>query len=154
MLAALPLMLALFAAPVQAQEAITVGAPALAFSLDALSAEIELMRQPSVVRFGAVQVNPLDGLSNALEQSHLQLGRVCRPLGKRSFGVFSGNSASGDRGHVFRAGTKLIFLHPAMKEFFNARTPVFVQDTNPFRAVKAVRCKGQQIDAKLLYINW
>ena len=101
------------------------------------------MRQPPVVRLWAVQVNPLDGLSNTLEQSHLQLGRVGRPLGKRSFGVFSGDSASDHRGHVFRAGTKLIFLHPAMKEFFHARTPVFVQHTNPFWAVKAVRCQCQ-----------
>ncbi len=60
MLAALPLMLALFAAPVQAQEAITVGAPALAFSLDAINeaAAIAYVRQRTITLGEMVGIQP------------------------------------------------------------------------------------------------
>ena len=54
----------------------------LAFALDTSGAEAELVRQPSVARLGAVQVNALDGLANALEQPHLQLGRLRGAFGQ------------------------------------------------------------------------
>ena len=111
------------------------------------------MRQPSVARLGAVQVNALDGLANALEQAHLQLGCLRGALAKRGGGVFRGDTGTGDCGYVFCSRAKLVFLHAAVDEVLHSRAPFFVKHAHAFRPVESVRRQGQQISAELLHVR-
>ena len=68
-------------------------------------------------------------------------------------GDFRSHTHSHDSNEIFRARPFIAFLYSPIKERPDFGPAAYIETSHPYRPIKGIRGKAEQIDSQLLYIN-
>ena len=134
-------------------DALVIEEQELAFALDELGGEIEGVADAERAGDGAVELDEIDVLPEAVVEALLQRGDVGDIFFHIADGDLRGDTGADNGGDVLGASAAAAFLHTTVNMAGDAGLAAAVEDADALRAVETVRAEAEELDAEVADVD-
>ena len=111
------------------------------------------MREPVLARLRPVDMNPLDGIPESVQQLPLQLAGLFHSGLKISYRRLCSHTGPDNRGNIFCASAEIVLLHATVDQWLDLGATMPVKHAHSLRPMKTMRRQRDEVRPEFLRVQ-